>query len=161
MIWNLSSKIKLYCLKRHVKSVYNFLNIFSVARVHSQLVRSYCTFYLQNLTQTPTTRSLVLNMMLNLNTNDDSSLEQNLTNYYSGPRPQLSCKQKPTFFTWQVHWSLKNLKGKVKLSCKRLWRPIWLWDVEASAFSKQSAHRWRWGCQLPFNPREIPGTHSC
>jgi hypothetical protein len=22
-----------------------------------------------------------------------------------------------------------------------------LWDVEASTFSRQSSHRWRWGCQ--------------
>jgi hypothetical protein len=28
----------------------------------------------------------------------------------------------------------------------RPWRPIGLWDVEASTFSKQSAHRLRWGC---------------
>jgi hypothetical protein len=25
------------------------------------------------------------------------------------------------------------------------WRPIGLWDVEALTFSRQSAHRWRWG----------------
>jgi hypothetical protein len=28
-----------------------------------------------------------------------------------------------------------------------LWRPIGLWDVEAPTFSRQSAHRCRWGCQ--------------
>jgi hypothetical protein len=27
--------------------------------------------------------------------------------------------------------------------CKRPWRPIGLWYVEASTFSRQSAHRWR------------------
>jgi hypothetical protein len=32
--------------------------------------------------------------------------------------------------------------------CSRPWRPVGLWDVEASTFSRQSAHRWRWGCQL-------------
>jgi hypothetical protein len=32
--------------------------------------------------------------------------------------------------------------------CKRLWRPIGLWDVEAPTFSRQSPHRWRWGRQL-------------
>jgi hypothetical protein len=32
--------------------------------------------------------------------------------------------------------------------CNRPWRPIWLWDVEAPIFSRQSAHRWQWGCQL-------------
>jgi hypothetical protein len=33
----------------------------------------------------------------------------------------------------------------------RPWRPIGLWDVEAPIFSRQSAHRWRWGCQ-PYAP---------
>jgi hypothetical protein len=28
------------------------------------------------------------------------------------------------------------------------WRPIGLWGVDAPTFSRQSAHRWRWGCQL-------------
>jgi hypothetical protein len=31
--------------------------------------------------------------------------------------------------------------------CKRPWRPIGMWDVEAPTFSRQSAHRWLWGCQ--------------
>jgi hypothetical protein len=31
------------------------------------------------------------------------------------------------------------------------WRPVGLWDVEAPTFSRQSAHRWRWGCQ-PYVP---------
>jgi hypothetical protein len=34
------------------------------------------------------------------------------------------------------------------------WRPIRLWDVEASIFSRQSAHRWRWGCQ-PYTPAAL------
>jgi hypothetical protein len=44
--------------------------------------------------------------------------------------------------------------------CNRPGRPIGLWDVEAPTFSRQSAHRWRWGCQL-YAPaaRKIPGTH--
>jgi hypothetical protein len=28
------------------------------------------------------------------------------------------------------------------------WRPIWLWDIEAFTFSRQSAYRWRWVSQL-------------
>jgi hypothetical protein len=32
-----------------------------------------------------------------------------------------------------------------------MWRPIGLWDVEAVTFSRQSAHRWQWGCQ-PYAP---------
>jgi hypothetical protein len=35
------------------------------------------------------------------------------------------------------------------------WRPIGLWDVEAPTFSRQSAHRWRWGCQ-PYAPTAHP-----
>jgi hypothetical protein len=29
----------------------------------------------------------------------------------------------------------------------RLWRPIGLWDVEATIFTRQSDHRWRWNYQ--------------
>jgi hypothetical protein len=39
-----------------------------------------------------------------------------------------------------------TLSGR-RVSCNRPWRPIGLWDVEASTFPGQSAHRWRWGCQ--------------
>jgi hypothetical protein len=38
--------------------------------------------------------------------------------------------------------------------CNRPWRPIRLWDVEAPTFSRQSAHRWRWGCQ-PYAPAAL------
>jgi hypothetical protein len=40
--------------------------------------------------------------------------------------------------------------GKLSQSypCNRAWRPVGLWDVAAPTFSRQSAHRWRWGCQL-------------
>jgi hypothetical protein len=37
---------------------------------------------------------------------------------------------------------------------KRPWRPIRLWDVEASTFSRKSTRRWRWGCQ-PYAPAAI------
>jgi hypothetical protein len=40
----------------------------------------------------------------------------------------------------------KRLKGKSYFR-NRPWRPIGLWNVEASKFSRHSAHRWRWGCQ--------------
>jgi hypothetical protein len=43
---------------------------------------------------------------------------------------------------------MQTCKKKVKaIPCNRPWRPIGLWDVEAPAFSRQSAHIWRWGCQ--------------
>jgi hypothetical protein len=35
--------------------------------------------------------------------------------------------------------------------CNRPWTPTGLWDVETPTFSKQSARRWRWGCQ-PYAP---------
>jgi hypothetical protein len=38
--------------------------------------------------------------------------------------------------------------------CKRPWRPIWFWDVEAPTFSRQLAHRWRWSCQ-PYAPAAL------
>jgi hypothetical protein len=31
--------------------------------------------------------------------------------------------------------------------CNRPWRPIGLWDIKDPKFCKESAHRWRWGCQ--------------
>jgi hypothetical protein len=34
--------------------------------------------------------------------------------------------------------------------CNRPWRHIALWDVEAPTFSRQSAHKWRWG--QPYAP---------
>jgi hypothetical protein len=51
------------------------------------------------------------------------------------------------------------------LSRNRPWRPSGMWDVEAPTFSKQSANRSRWGCELYapafLPPKKIPGTHFC
>jgi hypothetical protein len=48
----------------------------------------------------------------------------------------------------------------ILLPCNRPWRPIGLLDVEAPTFSRQSAHRWRWGCQsyapASLYPQEDP-----
>jgi hypothetical protein len=44
-------------------------------------------------------------------------------------------------------------KGKA-ISDNRPWRPIGLWDVEASTFYRQSVHIWRWGCQ-PYAPAAL------
>jgi hypothetical protein len=51
--------------------------------------------------------------------------------------------------------------NKIFHSSKRPWSPTGLWDAEASKFTWQSAHRWRWGCHKPFTSRKIPGTHFC
>jgi hypothetical protein len=40
----------------------------------------------------------------------------------------------------------KGKKGWI-YSCKRAWRPVGFWDVEAPIFSRQSAHRWWLSCQ--------------
>jgi hypothetical protein len=42
-------------------------------------------------------------------------------------------------------------KKRQRYPYNRRWRPIGLWDVKAPTFSKQSAHKWRWGCQ-PYAP---------
>jgi hypothetical protein len=46
----------------------------------------------------------------------------------------------------------------IKLSYlyNRPWRPVGLWDVEAPTFSRESAHRCRWGCQ-PYGHPLPPG----
>jgi hypothetical protein len=49
----------------------------------------------------------------------------------------------------QNHIHLIYVKKK-SCPCNRLWRPIELWDVETPTFSRQSAHRWRWGCPGRF-----------
>jgi hypothetical protein len=41
---------------------------------------------------------------------------------------------------------LRKSKQKKSYPCNRLWRPIRLWHVEDSTFSRQSAHRWQCGC---------------
>jgi hypothetical protein len=38
--------------------------------------------------------------------------------------------------------------------CNRPWTPIGLWEVEAPTFSRQLAHRRRWGCQ-PYAPATL------
>jgi hypothetical protein len=53
----------------------------------------------------------------------------------------------------------------VTLLSNRPWKSIGLWDVKIPTCSKQSAHRWQWGCHLyalaTLYPRNIPGTHFC
>jgi hypothetical protein len=43
---------------------------------------------------------------------------------------------------------------KVALSLKQALEAHRLWDVEVPTFSRQSAHRWRWGCQ-PYAPAAL------
>jgi hypothetical protein len=51
-------------------------------------------------------------------------------------------------------------KGKRKsYPCNRPWRPIRLWDAEASIFYRQSAYRWQWGCQ-PYAPALLYSTDA-
>jgi hypothetical protein len=46
--------------------------------------------------------------------------------------------------TWYVAYGFKNVKLSLFTGP---WRPIGLWDFEVPTFSRQSAHRWRWGIQ--------------
>jgi hypothetical protein len=57
-----------------------------------------------------------------------------------------SDNEKAACFVWARNW----VKSWSYL-CKRPWRPIGLSEVQASTFSRQSAHRWRWCCQ-PYAP---------
>jgi hypothetical protein len=50
-------------------------------------------------------------------------------------------------------WCKHVLKGKA-IPVNRPWRLIGLWDVEAPTLSRQSGHRWRWGCQ-PYEPAAL------
>jgi hypothetical protein len=61
-------------------------------------------------------------------------------------------------FLYTKGTQISVLKVKRKsYPCNRPWRPIELWDAEAPTFSRQSAHRRRWGCQ-PYAPagRRLP-----
>jgi hypothetical protein len=44
----------------------------------------------------------------------------------------------------QYEMWLSNSQVMVKLPCNRIWRPTRLWDIKASTFSRQLAHRWWW-----------------
>jgi hypothetical protein len=74
------------------------------------------------------------------------------------PTLQFCCVACPCqIVRWQKQlkspYNFSTLKGK---ACNRPWRPIGLWDVEDPTFSRQSTHRWRWGCQ-PYAPgRSLP-----
>jgi hypothetical protein len=56
--------------------------------------------------------------------------------FLSDFRPQIAHQR-----DWFVRSGIKSYP------CNRPWRPIELWDVEVFTFSRQSAHKWRWGCQ--------------
>jgi hypothetical protein len=43
---------------------------------------------------------------------------------------------------------------KSKVLLKQAIEPIWLWDVQELTFSRQSAHKRRWGCQ-PYAPAAL------
>jgi hypothetical protein len=46
-----------------------------------------------------------------------------------------------------VHFSRGLRPRSYSYSYNRPWRPIELWDVKDPKFSRQAAHKWRWGCQ--------------
>jgi hypothetical protein len=57
-------------------------------------------------------------------------------------------KQSVTHMKSSIFWAITACKKKGQsYPCNRPWRPIGLWDIEASTFFRQSAYRWWWGCQ--------------
>jgi hypothetical protein len=77
----------------------------------------------------------------------------------------LHSRQGDSFFLWLLysvhtgpaaHPASYSMGKRWRCPCNRPWRPIRLWDVEASTYS-----RWRWGCQLyapaPLYPPSPPG----
>jgi hypothetical protein len=51
-------------------------------------------------------------------------------------------------YNTNLHYTL------VSYLCNRPWSPTELWDVEAPTCSRQSVHRWWWGCQ-PYAPATL------
>jgi hypothetical protein len=84
-----------------------------------------------------------------------------------GYKQHLFCAETLKMAIWNTEWdgwkvkatlphALQTYEGKKgkRYSCNKPWRPTGLWDVEVLTFSRQSAHRWRWGCQpcAPASP---------
>jgi hypothetical protein len=66
----------------------------------------------------------------------------------------------------QTNKQTKQSKKSKAIPVNRLWKPIGLRDVEDRTLSRQSAHRWRWGCQpyapaALYSPETFSGTHFC
>jgi hypothetical protein len=84
------------------------------------------------------------------------------TGGWLGPRARLDDAEKRKFLT-QPGLEPRILRrparsqslDRLRYLCNSPWRPIELWDVDASTFSTQSANRWRWGCQ-PYAPAGRP-----
>jgi hypothetical protein len=74
-------------------------------------------------------------------------------------------KEELSFCTMRLHTSfkaestplsprLRHSYVKGKAICNSPWKLIMLSDVETPTFSRQSAHRYRWGCQ-PYVPAAL------
>jgi hypothetical protein len=50
--------------------------------------------------------------------------------------------------------AFRNMAKKYSYPCNRPWRPVRLWDVKHSTFSRQLAHRWQLCCQ-PYAPAAL------
>jgi hypothetical protein len=65
--------------------------------------------------------------------------------------PHLSTHSLSTSYEFQISmhgFFSENSKIMIKLSLWQAAETIRLWDVEDPTFCRQSAHRYRWGCQL-------------
>jgi hypothetical protein len=59
------------------------------------------------------------------------------------------CALKEYIYIYIYIYKSKN-KGEI-IPVNRPWRPIGLWDIDTLTVSRESAHRWWWGCQ-PYAP---------
>jgi hypothetical protein len=93
-----------------------------------------------------------------------------IVSFESNVRPTVSTmsRNKLSRDTWRTYknalslnfrFLLTGIKTKEICPCDKPWRPTGLWDVEAPTFSRQSAHRWRWGFQL-YAPANRPSLTS-
>jgi hypothetical protein len=65
---------------------------------------------------------------------------------------KFSSYQQHTKFILHIRYSSKrfltrHIINKFSYPCNRPWRPWGLWDVEDPTLTRQSAHRWWYGCE--------------
>jgi hypothetical protein len=59
----------------------------------------------------------------------------------------VTCEREALHNYISVSHRYMNTAKRESYSCNRPRMPIGLWDLKASTFSRQLAHRWQWGCE--------------